>query len=340
MQAAALAAPTPTSYLHNSGVMGYREPPSQEPPPEAASLTDDFSPANGVAESPPSRKRKRPVKSRTDVAYPRKRATSACNLCRARKIKCNNARPSCSSCLAAGAACVYGDSQDQSRYIECIHRTDLPLMQLTSFDPASILILDRLDQVLHRLDHGSAPQTRASTTTSPQLPEFQSIGTSTPRENQLRIPAQRTTADAVLQWGVFGSRYPDGYLSNAVFDATNIEDDSDPEVLMSQQHLTSKTRGSGINEDAIPGLVQRFLDLVHTKNPILDVGTITAYARHCAEFGLGWDPSSCLVVSVSPYKSSAVASRCLRNPSLSRVHLVALHNLSIWLLQAQVLRLR
>lgn len=64
----------------------------------------------------PQRKRQRtenPI-SRASIAYPRKRATAACRLCRARKIKCNNARPACGSCLTSKAPCVYEDSQDYS----------------------------------------------------------------------------------------------------------------------------------------------------------------------------------------------------------------------------------
>lgn len=61
-----------------------------------------------------SRKRRRTEKSRVGAAYSRKRAVAACRLCRARKIKCNNARPSCGGCMSSGSICVYQDSQDHS----------------------------------------------------------------------------------------------------------------------------------------------------------------------------------------------------------------------------------
>jgi hypothetical protein len=47
-------------------------------------------------------------------------------------------------------------------------------------------------------------------------------------------------------------------------------------------------------------LVQRFLDLVHIKNPILDPDTLWSYVRHVTEDGFQWDPPSCLVVCL-PY---------------------------------------
>ena len=62
-----------------------------------------------------SRKRPRNENSRAAVVYPRKRSIAACRLCRIKKVKCNNARPSCDSCLTSRAECVYADSQDHSR---------------------------------------------------------------------------------------------------------------------------------------------------------------------------------------------------------------------------------
>jgi hypothetical protein len=59
--------------------------------------------------------RKRPI-SRIKSTYPRKRAIQACQKCRARRTKCNNVRPACSSCLDLGVECNYAES-DPSRYV-------------------------------------------------------------------------------------------------------------------------------------------------------------------------------------------------------------------------------
>lgn len=59
--------------------------------------------------------RKRPA-TRIKSSYPRKRAIQACQKCRVRRTKCNNARPSCSSCLSIGAECTYSEG-DHSRYV-------------------------------------------------------------------------------------------------------------------------------------------------------------------------------------------------------------------------------
>ncbi|PSN62348.1 hypothetical protein BS50DRAFT_561605 [Corynespora cassiicola Philippines] len=87
--------------------------------------------------------RKRPA-PRGTAAYPRKRAVAACQTCRSRKTKCDNRRPACTFCERAGATCNYS-SQD-----------------LSAYDPASLAILDRLDQLENTLKShisSGAPQT-------------------------------------------------------------------------------------------------------------------------------------------------------------------------------------
>ncbi|KAG7103877.1 Regulator of drug sensitivity 1 like protein [Verticillium longisporum] len=63
------------------------------------------------------------------TGYPRRRALSACLICRERKRKCDNLRPTCSSCQQIGAPCEY-TKQDSS-----------------SFDAASLRILDQLSLI-------------------------------------------------------------------------------------------------------------------------------------------------------------------------------------------------
>ncbi|KAG9252389.1 uncharacterized protein F5Z01DRAFT_625626 [Emericellopsis atlantica] len=80
------------------------------------------------------RSRKRPRSTPdTRPAYPRKRAAQACLACRRRRTKCDNERPTCSSCLNLGIECVYQEG-DKS-----------------SFDSASLAILQRLDATIESL---------------------------------------------------------------------------------------------------------------------------------------------------------------------------------------------
>lgn len=43
-----------------------------------------------------------------------KRVISVCNACKAQKLKCDRARPSCSRCLRVGRQCIYGVSSKRN----------------------------------------------------------------------------------------------------------------------------------------------------------------------------------------------------------------------------------
>src|SRR5258705_2369088 len=76
--------------------------------------------------TPGSQAKRRPA-PRGTAAYPRKRAVTACQVCRARRTRCDNKKPSCSFCEKVGAECITSSAD------------------LSSFDPASLRILERLD---------------------------------------------------------------------------------------------------------------------------------------------------------------------------------------------------
>lgn len=59
--------------------------------------------------------RRRPA-PRGTAAYPRKRANRACQVCRARRTKCDNKKPSCSFCEKVGAKCITSPT-DLSSYV-------------------------------------------------------------------------------------------------------------------------------------------------------------------------------------------------------------------------------
>lgn len=69
--------------------------------------------------APPSRRRPAP---RGTAAYPRKRANKACQVCRARRTKCDNKKPSCSFCEKVGAKCITTPT-DLSSYVRPARQT-------------------------------------------------------------------------------------------------------------------------------------------------------------------------------------------------------------------------
>ncbi|KAB8223914.1 hypothetical protein BDV33DRAFT_199960 [Aspergillus novoparasiticus] len=229
-----------------------------------------------------------------NMTHPRKRAVTACEHCRARKIKCTNERPECRSCVRLGARCSYDQRVNHS-----------------SFDPASLLILDKLDQVLRRLPHDPVPRS-PDVSTSDGLMRGNNINVHTvpgakgegrsgfegqgPRAlDGLQVPSSFASTDSVLAWPVFGDRFGQGCLAEELFIAEHLSSAALGDPFQLPPDHGSLKRG-GICEDDIPNLVTRFLHLVHIKNPILDSKSIKQYAYRVAENGLGWDASSCLVL--------------------------------------------
>ncbi|RLV93251.1 hypothetical protein JA1_002609 [Spathaspora sp. JA1] len=94
--------------------------------------------SNHVPEEQHPRKRPHSHGSETGRAaavYPRKRALTACDTCRLKKIKCDNVRPRCGSCTKNGN-------------MNCHYRTDDQQKDYSSYDPASLNILSKLDLML------------------------------------------------------------------------------------------------------------------------------------------------------------------------------------------------
>ncbi|KAF4498447.1 Oleate-activated transcription factor 1 [Fusarium agapanthi] len=78
--------------------------------------------------------------SRPGSMYARKRAIKACQVCRARRTKCDQQRPACSFCVKAGVECVFEPNTN------------------VTFDQASLAIIDRLYRLERKIDSQSKPQ--------------------------------------------------------------------------------------------------------------------------------------------------------------------------------------
>ena len=241
-------------------------------------------------ESNASRKRPRGETHRPEHVYPRKRAITACRLCRHRKVKCNNQRPICGACADSNASCVYEDTDDHS-----------------VFDPASLKILERLDQVLSKLD--SMPVTAPVAPSSASVVNGLSNGheilphptrpipsggqnDQASADDEAWMPAGRTNVESVLAWPVFSDCQNPNHVLDAIYGAES-EDSEDGPHLKGQNQ---RSKAAGVVEEDIPRLVQRFVEFVHLKNPVVDVDTLWSYTHQIVEDGIDWSPSSCLVV--------------------------------------------
>ncbi|KAH8649343.1 hypothetical protein BX600DRAFT_112758 [Xylariales sp. PMI_506] len=245
------------------------------------------------------------------MSHPRKRAVTACEQCRSRKIKCTNERPVCRSCTRLGAKCSYDQRVDHS-----------------SFDPASLMILDKLDQVLNKLDSNN-PERPGPTTVSPALrnevEQWPSQHTWSQGEDEIYISSSFSSTDSILAWPFFESQLGKANLSQELFIADHEKAkrfDTNPHNSPEDGYI----HRAGIREDDIPVLISRFLNLVHTKNPILETDTLKSYAADIIENGLRWDAPSCLVLLVcalgaiaAPYDPEQHGPSSLSNNPSGRV---------------------
>lgn len=204
------------------------------------------------------------------MRYPRKRAVTACQLCRARKTKCDNQRPSCRICLSVGAPCEYTDRNDHSScgYLSPQYADMWWLTIQLRFDAASLEIIDRLNRIqASQQDVLNAVQAKNSGTsltlsnphstssyTSPQTVSLQDSNATRFSNGDLEVdsfgfPSSYTNPDNVLVWPVFHERYPKNCLQDAVFGPS-------PQSL---QHIQEKSKHIkfGFQEDKVPELMER-----------------------------------------------------------------------------------
>ncbi|CAG8934760.1 unnamed protein product [Penicillium salamii] len=111
------------------------------------------------------------------------------------------------------------------------------------------------------------------------------------QRDYLQIPASRCSADTVLTWPIFGGRFRESFLITTLFQYSHgaaEERAGDAWAVPDGLRFTP--------DEQIPTLVDRFIQNVHTKNPILDLEALIRSGRHAAEIGLQWDAQSCLVL--------------------------------------------
>ncbi|KAL4920465.1 hypothetical protein BDW62DRAFT_208970 [Aspergillus aurantiobrunneus] len=208
-------------------------------------------------------------RSRTNAArnaYPRRRAVTACQLCRMRKTKCDNRRPSCGTCTSLHFQCVYQDSSSD----------------FSSFDSASLAILDRVNYAIRLIEqHPSRPN--ASSSDTPR--------TRYNTEYAFLLEAQqlqaKSASSSVLQWPSLRDLCDPSGIDKLFFNTAR------PEEAVEQ---AVSSGGQGIREEDVPSLIERFLENVHTKNPILDPSELRKSSRCTGEDGFQWDGPSCVIL--------------------------------------------
>ncbi|KAL7662707.1 Zn(2)-C6 fungal-type domain-containing protein [[Candida] zeylanoides] len=226
------------------------------PPPPAA--------AGALAPTPP--KVRKGSASRT-TANPRRRAMTACDTCRYKKIKCDNVRPTCGSCARAGGE-------------PCHYKIDHQAREHMAYDPASTTILAKLDSVLTDLEElkravpprDAAPSRRASPPPDGRADD---------------AVAWDMSLTSVLQWACT-KRYMgviDDYVAGAVsqlvcgYSSPAVDPAGAPAVPLAQQ-MQTYAAVEALVQDNVRCLVHSYLLNVHPKLPVVD----TIEVMVCVEF--------------------------------------------------------
>lgn len=261
---------------------------------------------------------KRPA-ARGTAFYPRKRANTACQVCRARKTKCDNKKPACSYCVSVGATCIQSP------------------VDLSSFDPASLKILDRIDELERLLRHavpipgagsggssgsGAGIASPGAGAAAPQ-PALAPPGPGSAfAGHQQRLPPLRAggfdlhghgstmgslkhadddgvtissllpqRVDHILQWPIFhnsGSHHH----SPASYRAP-------PDAIATPPSGSASLAGLiDMDSHRIYRLLDNFFLHIHCKNPILDEVLARRMVLNAFLDGIDWSPASCLALII------------------------------------------
>ncbi|KAG8414585.1 hypothetical protein J3459_014246 [Metarhizium acridum] len=211
-------------------------------------------------------KLEREIPSGLSAFYSRRRAVKACQVCRARRTKCDNRKPSCSFCLKVGAKCIQSP------------------VDLSTFDPASLKILERLDDLERTM--------KTMTITG-----------------QTRVPpvaAKSTTAELVppgpehiVKWNVFADlcQALDGVglaeSESATSSHHQLPSLSSPSPPSPIADLTTELELCRVNQ-----LLDNFFNYVHVKNPILDEQPARHTVQSVVLNGIDWSAESCLTLLI------------------------------------------
>lgn len=225
--------------------------------------------STGTRMSPSSTRNSRPA-PRGTASYKRRRAVKACQVCRARRTKCDNLKPSCSFCLKVGATCVQSPTD------------------LSSFDPASLKILERLDD-LEELFKESSGKNSAEEPDPRARPEI----ISAPLNMNMVLPG---TVDDTLLWPCFRDLLTPAQKYSGI---------SPGRSMPSVESPVSVLGGLDLEPIRVKDLLNNFFRYVHVKNPIFDERATRQVVQSTILNGVDWSPESCLSLLICALGSIA-----------------------------------
>ncbi|KAG5801422.1 hypothetical protein H9Q74_014031 [Fusarium xylarioides] len=197
------------------------------------------------------------------VPFPRSqsRGVTACQKCRTRKTRCDNRRPTCGFCLKRRLTCIYPADED----------------------PGSVTGAEIL-QAIHHLtiivenQHSSQPspaQTADSLSSSVRHPNLDNWAV------PQNVVVRPQGVESILSWKIFAADRPNSCLF--------------------AQNTPPSLGNYPVPDTCYPQLVwleTKYIEALHTKNPIIDLDELHRMMLHVAENGFDWSTSACLVALV------------------------------------------
>ncbi|PYH72177.1 fungal specific transcription factor domain-containing protein [Aspergillus vadensis CBS 113365] len=152
----------------------------------------------------------------------------------------------------------------------------------TIFDPATIAILDRLTEIQQSLS-SLAPEgvTAALPLKGPPKQYTANLCPQTPQTVSLKIPAARICPDAILSW--------------PIFQEVRLQTTLNSLILADHDHGLEEVTNTDVNLALIPDLIDRFLQFVHVKNPVVNTVVLRQSAVRIEVGESSQNAHSCLV---------------------------------------------
>ncbi|KAJ5769506.1 hypothetical protein N7520_004065 [Penicillium odoratum] len=222
----------------------------------------------------------------TDSRFPKKResrtrAPTACQTCRLRKTRCDNARPTCSYCAMQGVNCIYPETS--------------PLPSQSGYDASNQEILQQLNHISSLLEDLKNDSSSAGSSTRSLHSSLLELATQNPSpltdiglgisnlrggssngdyracEHDPDLLFAASSAELMLRWPIY-----DKVVTSAEKNIRSVLLDS----------LDSRSQ-SGISPAQ---------QLLHRRNPVIDRNIFERYVRELTVHGLSWDGPSCQVL--------------------------------------------
>ncbi|PYH39201.1 uncharacterized protein BO87DRAFT_403140 [Aspergillus neoniger CBS 115656] len=184
----------------------------------------------------------------------------------------------------------------RSRKIKCDNA------HFSKFDPATIAILDRLTEIQQSLNSMTPEGVTAALPLKGPLNQYTAeFSPKIPQNVSLKIPAARICPDAILSW--------------PIFQEVRLQTTLNSLILADHDYGLEEVANTDVNLALIPDLIDRFLQFVHVKNPVVNTVVLHQSAVRVEVGKSSRNAHSCLVVSKwipSPQKATLRISGPLR----------------------------